>query len=428
MKESKLYNSTDIHRSSFGFSYLILAVVSLSAIAATFFAAGSGLGFETKITIFTWIVLLYPAFFFAVYMRQKRRMRDGEREAARNLFNSEVEGRLLALEEAGEFFGASLKSADMFRLVASRINELIPFTTCALFIADKDGTRLKISLTAGEHAQALKNLEIDSRGSLAGKTFVSRQSQIDERLVGDKNIFSSCEASKNWDSAISAPLLRGVDVFGVIVLYGDSEKKFSQNSLRLLESIVERVKRLFLSSFAFEQNVANSLTDNLTNLPNERAFYLVLENQIAESQRFREERPLTILTVDIKNFGELNEKFGHAAGDRILTFAAGIIKEQLRQMDFLARSTGDEFLAVLPTASNKTASEIVGRIEKAFASKPFEISPTHKKYLFLNFGIATFLKDGETAGQLLQACYLHKQQAKSPVKSSVLMFPKEYVN
>lgn len=426
MNESKLYNSAGGNQNYFGYSYLILAAVSLAAIAATFFAANSSLGFKTKITIFTLIVLLYPSFFFAVYLRQKRQARESEREAAQNLFDSEIEGRLLALEEAGEFFGSSLKSADMFRLVASRINELIPFTTCALFTANEDGTRLKVSLTAGENARTLKNLEIDSHKGLAGKTFVSRQSQMDEKLACDKNIFSSGTALENCNSAIAAPILRGGDAFGVLILYGDAQKKYNQNSLRLLESIVERVTRLFLSSFAFEQNVANSLTDALTNLPNERAFYLVLENQIAESQRFREERPLSVLTVDIKNFAELNERFGHATGDRILAFAAVVIKEQLRQMDFLARSTGDEFLAVLPTALNGTASEIAERIEKAFASKPFHSAPRDKNYLLLNFGIATFLKDGETAGQLLQSAYLHKQNAKLPRKSSVLLFPKEF--
>ncbi|MDQ3321368.1 MAG: sensor domain-containing diguanylate cyclase, partial [Acidobacteriota bacterium] len=291
-------------------------------------------------------------------------------------------------------------------------------------------TRLKIALVAGENAQSLKNLEIDSHKGLAGKTFLARQSQTDENLVFDKNIFDSAAALKNLTSAVSVPVMRGADAdaFGLLVLYGDKEKTFNQSSRKLLESVAERVAPLFSNSLAFERNVANSLTDALTNLPNERAFYLVLENQIAESQRFREERPLTILTVDIKNFAGLNERFGHAAGDRILTFAADLIKEQLRQMDFLARSASDEFLAVLPTAPNKTAAEIVGRVEKAFAAKPFETSRQEKTYLLLNFGIATFLKDGETAGQLLQVAYLRKQQAKAPGKSSVLLFPKEFVN
>ena len=418
-------------RRFFGYSYLILAAVSIPAIVAAFFTADSNLGFEAKRIVFAAILLVYPSLIFFVYLWQKRKITAREIERARaeseNLFNYEIENRLQALEEASEFFGASLKSADMFRLCASRINELVPFAACALFLANENNTRLRVALSVGKNAEQFKNLEIESQKGLAGKAFVSARIQTDENLVYEKAAIAP-NALKNLTSALAVPLARGADIFGVLTLYGDAERRFDEKSVKLAEAIAARVAPLFLSSFAFEQNVANALTDALTNLPNERAFYLVLENQIAESQRFREERPLTVLTLDIKNFAELNERLGHAAGDRILTFTAALVKEQLRGMDFLARAAGDEFVAVLPTANDGTAAEIVARIEAAFARKAFEISRLEKHFLQLNFGSATFWKDGETAGKLLQTAHLKKQQAKSPIKNSVLWFPKEYVN
>jgi diguanylate cyclase (GGDEF)-like protein len=175
--------------------------------------------------------------------------------------------------------------------------------------------------------------------------------------------------------------------------------------------------------------LTNALTDALTSLPNERAFFLVLENQIAEAQRFFEQRPLTILAIDIRSFAEHNRRFGHATGDRLLLFAADKIKSQLRQMDFLARSTGDEFIAVLPTASIETAREVIERVEKAFVASPFEISDEEKIHLQLSFGAAMFGRDGETANELLRRASLRKRQAKSQDKENkILWFPKEYVN
>ena len=339
----------------------------------------------------------------------------------------EIETKLLALEEANEFFGASLKPADMFRLVSSRIREIIPFAGSALFLVNEDATRLNAIFTDGQNAESMANLETDFDKGLAGKTFVSRKSQIDEKLLLDKSIISA-EALKGLNSAVSVPLFKDAEVFGVLTIYGKDAKDFDADSLQLLEAVGTRVAPLFLSSFAFEKSLFNALTDSLTNLPNERAFYLIVENQIAESQRFREKRPLTILTVDIKNFSEFNQKYGHATGDRILAFAAKIIRGQLRQMDFLARSTGDEFLAVLPTADEPITREIVGRVEKAFVSNPFAVSRREKINLALNFGAATFWKDGETVSQLLQHAHLRKQQSKSTEKSKVLWFPKQYVD
>ncbi len=181
-------------------------------------------------------------------------------------------------------------------------------------------------------------------------------------------------------------------------------------------------------SFSFEQNISNSMTDALTNLPNERAFYLVLENQIAEAQRFQEERPLTILTLDIQDFADFNRMYGYSTGDSLLAFASRIIGDQLRQMDFLSRSMSDEFWVVLPTASDEITKKIVKRIEAAFTKSAFEISNTEKYYATMNFGSATFLRDGETTNHLLQKALLRKKQSKSGNESSVIMFPREYVN
>lgn len=411
----------------FGSGYFVLALISLGALVVTFFVSNSNLDFQTKIFIFSVVIIIYLLSYFLFYNRQKKQTFEREKEISDSIFNEEIENRLLALEEASTFFGASLKFPDMFRLVASRINELIPFVSCALFLVEENETKLKIVCAVGENSRHLLNLTTDSHKGLAGKVFVAQQIRREENFLSDKSILPE-EAIKGFESGLAVPLFRGGDVFGVLTLFGDDEIRFDQNSVQLIEAVASRVAPLFMSSLSFERSLTNALTDTLTNLPNERAFYLVLENQIAESQRNRDERPLTILTVDIKDFTELNQNFGHAAGDQVLTFTANLIKAQLRQMDFLARSLNDEFFAVLPTASNEIAQEIVERIEKAFFYNKFEFSPQEKINLQLNFGAATFWKDGETAHQLLQYAHLRKQQTKSGRNNNVIRFPKEYVN
>lgn len=411
---------------------IILPSVSLLALAATFFASISKLNFETKIGVFAAIIFFYLLFCVIFYFRQKSNGKIStsgqEIESPDSVFTPEIERQLLALEEASRFFGSSLKPADMFRLVGSRINEMIPFASAALFRVEEETQTLKAIGAVGENSRELVNLEINSMKGLAGKSTVSRRIQTDEKLLLEKSVIPS-DALKNLESAIAVPLFRNQKtVFSVLVLYGDRTRKFDKNAPLLLEAVAERIAPLFVSSLAFEQSLSNALTDSLTNLPNERAFYLILENQIAESQRQREQRPLTILTVDIKGFDALNQKFGHSTGDRILYFAADNIKAQLRKMDFISRASGDEFLIVLPTASDAIAEEIINRIEIAFKSGAFEIDAKEKIYLELNFGAATFLKDGETAPQLLQKARLEKQQAKPGASSKIIKFPKEFVN
>ncbi len=266
----------------------------------------------------------------------------------------------------------------MFRLISGRISEIIPFAACALFLINEEKTHFKIDQATGENARLLKNLNILISEGIAGKSFQSRKAQIDKNLSEDKKVFSR-ETLHELNSAIAVPLVRADgEIFGVLQLFGKTEKSFDQNSLLLLEAIGERIVPLLNGAQSFERNLSSALTDSLTALPNERAFYLVLENQIAEAVRLPEKRNLAVLAMDIKNFDELNKTYGHAVGDKVLAFTARTIKTQLRQMDFLSRSMNDEFFAVLPTADRDIAEKIIRRIEKTFVLDAFYISEEDK--------------------------------------------------
>lgn len=432
MSNPKISLSSEHNRVNFGMNQLSLTVISLFALIFTFLLSGLDLNIASKAIVFSGIVVLYLATVALIYGRQIKKAEDIaviiEKEEKHELFTNEVENRLKALEEANDLFGASIKPSDMFRLVASRVNELIPNLTCVLFLAVEGAERLKIEFADGKNAQLFRHLEINTLKGNAGKSFLTRKPQIDGSLLLEKNVFPEA-VLEELNCAVAVPLISDGKVFGVLQLYGDTIKRFNDDSVALLEAIGERVTPLFKNSLAHERTLSNALTDALTHLPNERAFYLVLENQLAESQRYRQERSLTILTIDISNFAEINQKYGHATGDRILTFAGQIIKAQLREMDFLARSVGDEFWVVLPTASEKISNEVSERVEKSFVSKPFIISNTEKIFLKLNFGSATFGQDGETASELLQAAIIRKQQGKHDVQAAkVIFFPIDYVN
>lgn len=419
-------NDNDIKSASYG--YIYIAVFSVLALGATFSLSAVELSFGVKAAVFSLIVAVYLASLFVFYFKQRKQQNFYDQaEIEKNPFNSEVEEKLQILEEASEFFAATLKSADMFRLIAGRIGEIVPFDACLLFLVDEQKDHFKISQTIGENANIFKNLDILISEGLAGKTRRSRKPQIDLNLSEDRAVFSR-DTLHGFNCAVAVPLFRGGENFGVLQLFGKDENSFNENSLLLLEAIGERIVPLLNGSQSFERNLSSALTDSLTALPNERAFYLVLENQIAEAIRLPEKRNLAVLTIDIKNFDELNKTHGHIVGDKILDFTAQTIKNQLRQMDFLSRSMNDEFFAVLPTADKDVAEKIIRRVEKTFVSDQFRVSDQVRINIGLNFGFSQFNTDGETANQLLNIALLKKRQSKSFDDKNVLWFPKEFVN
>lgn len=406
-----------------GLNPLLTLFLPLLAVAVTFFAMLSELAIAMKTIV---VLAAVAAYLVAFYLLHRRPANDSPaQEQAESLLDAEA--KLLALEEANEFFGASLNPADMFRLVASRLGEIVAFDSCVLFSSASENDFLEIKYAAGANAELFGKFRGDVHRSLAARVFMRGEAEIDDSLSLDRTVFSPPTLG-GCRSAMAVPLARETEIFAVLVLYSGEKNVYDERALDLFKAAAARVAPLFASSLTFERSVSNALVDPLTSLPNERAFFLVLENQTAEAMRYRDERQLTVLAVDIHNFAEINDKFGHAVGDRILAFTADLIRRQLRQMDVLSRLAADEFVAVLPTAAESIAYEVAERIREALAANPFQLSGVEYIHFHLNFGAATFWRDGETAVELLQTARARKKQAKAKETAKILWFPKEYIN
>ncbi len=405
-------------------------IAGLFAISLTFLAASLGAGrwMMFAVTVFAATVFLCVS----VFVRPRNAEAEAVIEELPTITEPEpagydLEDRLIALDEANEVFGSSLNAADMFRLVSSRVSEIFPFAVSALIVPDESGEKLKFVHFDGDQAELLRDAEIGTSEGLAGRAFTIRKIVTENGLSADAQAIGA-ERVSGFTASAAIPLMHGDKPFGVFQLFFTAPIDRSEDTVKLLEAIGEHVTPIFRSSLAFERTLSSALTDSLTGLPNERAFYMVLENQLAECLRHRDERPLTILSIDIRDFGAVNSMLGHAVGDQMLEFAGAHIGGHLRKMDFLARTVNDEFSVILPTAAEKTAFEIIDRIREGFVQNEFEIADGEGVAIALNVGWATFWKDGETVEQLVRAAQQRKRQAKSEEPADVLWFPKEYVN
>ena len=403
-------------------------LVSLILLFLTFFVSMSNVAFNYKVYTFITVILIYGTIAIKVYSNlfDEDEQDDIENtDSVEFVFSEEMIEKLSVFDEANTFFTASLKPEDMFRLIAARINELVDFQTCVLFIIDKNNV-LNARAAAGMNAEEFADISIGCDAGIAGKAFFSELIETDAYLHLDGRAIPKT-ALEGLNSSLAIPLKK-VELGGVLVLYSSTENDFQKTPEVLLEAISERITPLLQSSFAFEKNLLNSMTDSLTELPNERAFHLVLENQLAESQRFPTKRALTVFTFDIKGFSAFNSKYGHKIGDELLQFTADAISCRLRKMDLLARFRNDEFWAIVPTANSELAKLILKRIENSLITDPFKIAGGEVYFLKLNIGSATFGVDGETKKELFQVAELRKSQLKNNENNSVIMFPKENVN
>jgi diguanylate cyclase (GGDEF)-like protein len=146
-----------------------------------------------------------------------------------------------------------------------------------------------------------------------------------------------------------------------------------------------------------EQLVASSRTDELTGLPNRRAFFERADLEVSRGIRFQ--RPMTVAYLDADNFKLINDRGGHVAGDAFLRAVAAAIERCLRGTDLVARLGGDEFVVLLPETDVAAADIVLDKIrrELELAAEEFSDSAT------FSVGAVTFLRAPESVDQLIGA-------------------------
>lgn len=162
--------------------------------------------------------------------------------------------------------------------------------------------------------------------------------------------------------------------------------------------------------------------DPLTNLFNRRRFQEELENCIMQTKRFGTHGAL--LFLDIDNFKDINDSFGHQVGDKLLVNLANILKERLREVDILARLGGDEFAIILSGVDERHTMLVANHLRELIKQ---EVSIIEGKTIDItaSIGIALFPKHGELAETLSSYADLAMYRAKEEGRNRVCLYTPE---
>ena len=314
---------------------------------------------------------------------------------------SEAQREVFALHEIAQTIGSSLNLNDTVTLVSNKLRSIVPFDTCIIFLVDEKTGKAIAAHVAGEDAATFARRRMTVGDGITGWVIANARSMCNASpeldLVGVPE-----EVSRVFRGALVSPLLREDGAFGAITLYSKSRSSYTTEHVRLLESVCQHASTALSNALTFEKTKESALVDPLTELPNARGFYMMLEQRIAESQRMGNES-LAVVSMDVDSFKAINDQYGHTIGDRMLASVAGVIRKELRQMDILTRYAGDEFVAIMPMASSDMAGLVAERIRKAVESQEFGVRAGTSIRIGLSMGIACFPEDGETTEELLTA-------------------------
>src|ERR1019366_2256127 len=184
--------------------------------------------------------------------------------------------------------------------------------------------------------------------------------------------------------------------------------------------LLENYKTLLDLYHAERENRWLAQHDPLTGLPNRVMKLKRFDEVLREPRSFfdTERRPFTVFCLDLDGFKDVNDEFGHAVGDAVLIAVAGRLRESVRDIDFLCRIGGDEFVMLLPAISPVEAATVARRIIERI-SAPFDLDPG-SLHVGISIGSATNRKDGTTADKLLRSADRAMYQAKGHGKGAFL--------
>jgi diguanylate cyclase (GGDEF)-like protein len=154
----------------------------------------------------------------------------------------------------------------------------------------------------------------------------------------------------------------------------------------------------------------------MTDLPNARSLFLHLDGELARCRRLN--TPLVVLVCDMNGFKQVNDKYGHLEGNKVLHRVAVKLKESCREYDYVARMGGDEFVLVLPGLTADQIPQKVHRLRAITAEAGRDVCGTDT--LGLSAGHAIFPEDGVDADRLLSEADRRMYAAKQKEKLSMV--------
>jgi diguanylate cyclase (GGDEF)-like protein len=131
-----------------------------------------------------------------------------------------------------------------------------------------------------------------------------------------------------------------------------------------------------------------SIVDDLTQLYNSRHFYFQLKIELDRSNRYKQ--PLTLLLIDLDDFKQFNDAYGHVEGDQVLLRLGQVVKRCLRQTDSAYRYGGEEFTILLPMTTSKDGAVTAERIRSEFKKENFSPVPGQDVHVTVSIGLAQY--------------------------------------
>jgi diguanylate cyclase (GGDEF)-like protein len=316
------------------------------------------------------------------------------------------------LFELSQDLGASLSLGETLSVFAVKLRHAMPYDAIAIYV--RHGDELVPEYVNGDNFRLFASLRIPMGQGLSGwvaqnlKPILNGNPSVEPGYLNDASKYSTL------NSALAVPLEGLQGVVGVVALYHAEKDFFTSDHLRILLAVSSKMAMAIENAVKYEQAENSAVTDYLTGLPNARSLFLQLDREMARCKR--DSTTLTVMVADLDGFKQINDRFGHLEGNRVLRLFANTLKETSREYDYVARMGGDEFVVIAPGLTVEAAARKAEQMRDLAQQAGKDIC--NEDILSLSVGRAIYPDDGMDAEKILSEAdkrmYLQKRNQSTP--------------
>jgi diguanylate cyclase (GGDEF)-like protein len=277
-----------------------------------------------------------------------------------------------------------------FQQVTDLVQRTLNYPRVALYLVDEPTRKLaraalsSVEPTSGGIVQPLD-------GGIRGAALREGQPRRTLVVVDDPAFDPAFDPAGG--SMLLAPLNADEQVIGLLAVESDDERAFSHGDLGVLVAVASQIASAINVARLHAEAKRASLTDELTEVGNHRAFWSTLEGYMVGAT------PFAMIMMDVEGLKRVNDTEGHLAGDALLRLVARITREIARPGDTVARLGGDEFAIIMPGIDADAATAMGASIRRRVGLECERVNwPSTVRY-----GVAVAGEDGDTANQVVAA-------------------------
>ena len=306
---------------------------------------------------------------------------------------------LRTIGEVSTVIAGTLDPEELYRILPERVMGKLGLNDFCIMLYSRETKRLVAKSVSGGDGGTMPAFTLAPGEGVAGKVFATGEPAWIPDVRSSPDFLHYGGRRTDVRSFMCVPLVSKGKSIGVLMLFHPEPNAFEPELLPTMRVLTSYLAISIENAEMFGLVRSLSEKDSLTLLYNHGAFHEKLAIELERANRYV--RPMAVIMLDLDHFKEINDRFGHTAGDRVLALVAGALGAHLRKTDIAARYGGDEFAVILPETDLSSAAVIAERIAEGISNVRLDIGGESVISFTASVGYAACTHDAPGRGDIL---------------------------